>query len=203
MTWNTTCPLGSVSVKSNKLIIQNNMDYISNTMGNAANNTKDHFWAVGANQDGHHRCVNMPQQAGSPLPTTGMDGIFYIKQVSATNTDVEAFYTNAINSYQFIPSFRKSTVALTNSYASVISVPANSLGQITIWLSNITQTGFFRSDNTKVYAYSNRIKINGTSTDTVIELANNDNPNDFNIRAKNNISSSPITYNYLITYIGI
>jgi len=109
MPWNTVFPLGSVSVKANRTIGQQNTTYIEVTMGNSivgtnTNTTRDHFWNVGSNEDGRHRFMQSPAFTVGGLPVdpvlgAGMDSVFYSKlKLAAESTsqqDVQPFFRNA------------------------------------------------------------------------------------------------------------
>jgi hypothetical protein len=128
VTWNSTSPDGSKSVKANQTPMAQNTTYTETVLNG------DHFWNIGANQDGRHNAINMPKQASDPATSTGMDGTVFIKEVSATNARVEGFYKNVNGIYQFIPSFQSGSETLNASTFTVLtSVPANSYGQIYIF----------------------------------------------------------------------
>lgn len=109
MPWNTVAPLGTVSVKANKTILQQNTTYIETTMGNSvvgtnAVTTRDHFWNVGSDEDGRHRFIQSPAFTVGGLPVdpvvgTGMDSVAYSKLKLAAEAvaqqDVQPFYRNA------------------------------------------------------------------------------------------------------------
>lgn len=54
MTWNSVWPDGTVSVKANETPGRQNTTYIE------TNSQKDHYWAEDANNDGHHKKIEMP-----------------------------------------------------------------------------------------------------------------------------------------------
>lgn len=109
MPWNTVAPLGTVSVKANRTILQQNTTYIETTMGNSvvgtnAVTTRDHFWNVGSDEDGRHRFIQSPAFTVGGLPVdpvvgTGMDSVAYSKLKLAAEAvaqqDVQPFYRNA------------------------------------------------------------------------------------------------------------
>ncbi len=208
MTWHPTAPIGTISVKSNKLILQDNITYIENTMGNISNPTKDHFWNVGANEDGHHRFVNMPQQTVFPTPTTGMDGIIYLKQASADATNIEGFYTNAQGRYQFIPCILEGTVVVGSSMALLVAVPKNVYGEIFMFTtlngSLSGQSGFFKSNATIAEAWALTYHIQGTSnTKAALKFGNGSDASLLNLQVRSDDASSDQTWNYRITYRAI
>ena len=116
MPWNSTSPLGSVSVKANKAPMQQNTTYIETTMGNSvvgtnAVTTRDHFWNVGTNEDGRHRFIQSPAFTVGGLPTdpvvgTGMDAVTYSKTKTSTEStaqqDVQLFFRNATQIFQML-----------------------------------------------------------------------------------------------------
>lgn len=110
MTWSSTAPDGTRSVKANESILQGNTTYIQNTMGNIVNNTtntnavRDHFWNVDPSLDGRHRYINMPTYtisgtAADPLLGASMQSVTYTKTrpfspTNATN-DVGLYFKNS------------------------------------------------------------------------------------------------------------
>jgi hypothetical protein len=97
VSWNSTWPNGSQSVKTNQSTGAANTTYIKTTMN------VDHYWDNSGDNDGHHQWVQMPMQgtAGSPTDAalaTGMDGALYAKAKATTeavdNQDVQPFYIN-------------------------------------------------------------------------------------------------------------
>ena len=94
MPWNSTWPVGSISVKANRVVGQQNTTYIETTMGNSivgtnTTATRDHFWNVGTNEDGRHRFIQSPKftvggNPADPVLGTGMDGVRYIKSDGLT-----------------------------------------------------------------------------------------------------------------------
>lgn len=197
--WNTTSPDGSKSTKDNVPILQANTTYTETTMN------VDHYWNIGANEDGHHRQVQMPKQASDITLGAGMDGGVYYKEVSATNTRVEGFYRNASGIYQFIPSFQTGTASITSSYTTVISVPNYSYGNIYMWMDNSSSNmafGSFKAVGGVCHAYSSLIYQGNSQSDSVmLRFGNGDQASGLNIRAR--ASSGPTgTYQYRIVYWG-
>lgn len=185
MPWNTTAPLGSVSVKANRILLQQNTTYIETTMGNSVLGTntvttRDHFWNVGANEDGRHRFIQSPAFTVGAVPTdpvigTGMDGVRYLKTVSGR---VQGFYRNAQGIYQYIPAYITGTVNINgvNNWLNLSAIPANCYGQIFMFQNSDPawcQTGIFSSSGVEVRGFSNRIVQDGTSNSYFVELRNN------------------------------
>ena len=108
MPWNSLSPIGSISVRANRTTMNQNTTYIETTMGNSivGSNlvtTRDHFWNVGANEDGRHRFIQSPgftvgAAPADPVIGTGMDAVSYVKLlssvVSTAQQDVQPFYRN-------------------------------------------------------------------------------------------------------------
>ncbi len=89
--WNSLSPDGSKSVKANVTIQDQNTTYIEETMGNITNNTKDHFWNIGVNEDGHHRAVQMMDYAdtyvgapANPTLSADMDLAVFARTIGST-----------------------------------------------------------------------------------------------------------------------
>ncbi len=133
MAWHSTAPVGSQSVKANRTILQDNTTYTEVTMGNSvvgtnAVTTRDHFWNVGANEDGRHRFIQSPGFTVGGLPTdpvigTGMDSVDYSKlklvAESAAQQDVQPFFRNTTGIMQ-VCAIR--AMAVFNVVAGVVTI---------------------------------------------------------------------------------
>ena len=216
MPWNATAPLGSVSVKANRTIQQQNTTYIETTMGTSVvgtntNTTRDHFWNVDANLDGRHRFINTPAftaggVAADPVLGAGMDGVLYLKTTNATN---QWFYRNAQGVSQATPTLLTGTKSISGSYVTVIAVPANVYGEIFMYTTDAgqqlkysTQTGFFRSNATVVnsWAYTNVTGSGSANTSYGLEFANGSSADLLNIKARTHDADNGYTWNYRIKY---
>lgn len=190
MGWNSTWPDGSKSVKQNETTGKENTNYIKATLN------IDHFFNFGTNEDGHHRFVNMIKQASDVSIATGMDGVLYLKEVSASNSRIELFYRNSDKIYQLSPSYKSGSVVLTNvGYENVDSVPAHSYGQV--WLyqdsdANSFATGFFKSGGSVVQSYT------AASNSSGIAFAKGSDATNLNIK----VTGLSGTYLYKIMYWG-
>lgn len=217
MTWSSTAPLGSVSVKQNRSILGNNTTYIETTMGNdpvgtSTGTTKDHFWNVDASLDGHHRFIRSPAftvggNPANPGVGTSMDGVFYLKTILGR---AEWFHRNVDNIFQVTPSFISGVVALADdtNFVTLTSVPASCYGEIFIWRNGTTrmQQATFISSGSVVEAYSFRQKQVGESDQYYVEFLNGSGAVDLNIKARlgDSGSSSPAgNYLYRITYRAV
>jgi|SRR6185369_8742257 len=211
MPWNSTWPIGSSSVKNNRTAGQQNTTYIETTMGNSVvgtntNTTRDHFWAVGSNEDGRHRFVQSPAFTVGGNPTdpvigTGMDGVRYLK---TTLGRVQGFYRNAQGIYQYIPAFLSGSVAIpTNSYTTIVAVPANCYGQVAMYTTALGRysgiTAHFRSNGSIVETWGLIQSDDSSSGNTPLKFASGSNATDLNIKARRSDASSA-TWNYRITY---
>jgi hypothetical protein len=177
-----------------------NTTYIETTMG------KD----VGSNEDGRHRFMNSPAftvggNPDDPVIGTGMDGVLYLRKVSVDAPEIQGFYRNAEGIYQYIPTKLSGSVAVssTSTFVTVVAVPKNVYGEIFMYTTaqgaSSTVTGFFRSNATKVEAWSILNKIEGSGTAYALEFANGSNASGLNIRARRGDGANA-TYNYIITY---
>lgn len=175
MVWHSLFPVGSVSVRANKSIGQDNTTYIETTMGNTIagtdnSDTRDHFWAVSVTLDGRHRFIQSPKfeapagTAADPVMGAGMDACIFFRNVNADVGRVEGFYKtsdlptgNYPNRYQFIPSFMSGTFAVTNTFSTITAIPKNVYGEIYMSRvassgSNTIQSGWFQSGNASLSA---------------------------------------------------
>lgn len=214
MPWNSTWPVGSVSVRNNRTTGNQNTTYIETTMGNQAVGTNttpqtamDHFWDVGANEDGRHRFIQSPAFTVGAVPTdpvigTGMDGVQYLKTVL---TRVQGFFRNAEGIYQYIPAFLSGSVAVnsTGTYSTVVGVPANCYGQIAMYTTALGVysgvTAHFRSDATTVETWGLTQSDDTSSNNTPLKFASGGDALLLNIRARRS-SAAAATWNYRITY---
>lgn len=216
MTWTSNWPIGTVSVKSNGITGRTNTTYIEEKMGNEivgtnTVTTRDHFWNVDADLDGHHRFVKSPQftvggVAADPEVGTSMDGVLYLKETN-TDKDVQGFYRNITNVYQYIPSFRSGTHIVTSSYTDLLTVPVNSYGEIFMWVvgngSKTFQSGFFHSNSAFLVceAWATPMSVEGTSTLQVnVKFANGNDISGLKIRVKTESATPNLTWQYRITY---
>jgi hypothetical protein len=219
MAWNSVAPLGSVSVRANRAILGDNTSYIETTMGNSiigtnTTSTRDHFWNVGANEDGRHRFINSPAFTVGAVPTdpvigSGMDGVLYLK---TTNSRAEWFHRNSSGIYQAVPSVKTGTKLLGDSstYVSVTSVPANVYGEIFMYSTAgatteqrryRTVTGYFRSDATRVDTWGYLYTIQGSSSsEQGLKFGNGSESNLLEIQARTASATSNLTWTYIVTY---
>ena len=213
MSWNSTSPLGSTSVKANRTIQQQNTTYIETTMGNSivgtnTNTTRDHFWDVGTSEDGRHRWIQSPAftVGGNPADAVlgvGMDSVLYPK---TTNSRVEWFHRNSSGIYQFMPSFISGSVAIasTSTYVTIVAIPASVYGEIFIWQQSTRdiQSGSFMSDGTVVEGFSNTINIKAEGDNGWTELLNGSGAVDLNLKIRRDKGDNA-TYDYRIIYRAI
>jgi hypothetical protein len=217
MPWNSTSPLGSVSVKDNRPIQQQNTTYIEVTMGNSivgtnTNTTRDHFWNVGTNEDGRHRfiqSVGFTSNAVAPdnvYPVLG-SGMQTVLFPLVTNGEVQWFHKNQVANtkiYQFIPNFLTGSIAVpTTSYTNLVAVPANVYGEIFMWTtalgSRSSQSGSFRSNGSIVEAWGFAQSTDSESSSTPLKFASGSDAVDLNIKVRRS-DAGAAAWNYRITY---
>lgn len=98
--WSATAPDGTKSVKANETIIQGNTTYTETELN------KDHFWNIGADEDGRHKFAQMPKYEDgvpatptSPTMAAGMDLAYFSRLKTATESvtqqDVQPYARNA------------------------------------------------------------------------------------------------------------
>jgi hypothetical protein len=219
MPWNTLWPDGAKSVKANGVTGRENTTYITNTMGSSpvgtnTTSTRDHFWNVGANEDGRHRFIQSPAFTSTaaapddvdPVIGAGMDGVMYLREVNPTIGRVEGFYRNINGIYQFIPSYLTGTHNITSAFSDMVAVPANTYGEIFIFRDSASdpqhagQAGFFRSNATVCQAWSYALGINNGTDTNSIRLGNGVNASGLNIRVRTTDAASGNDWKYYVTY---
>lgn len=218
MPWNSTWPVGSISVKANRIVGQQNTTYIETIMGNSpvgtnTNTTRDHFWNVGSNEDGRHRFINSPVFtvggiAADPLVGSGMDAVLYLKM---TNAQPQWFTrTSGGIIYQSTPNILtgSATISSSSSYQNLVAVPDNTYGEIFMYTTNNNnyrfggQTGFFVTRGGIVSAWAISYQAEGTATaNSGLKFGNGADTSLLNIRVRrestNNLNTN---WNYIITY---
>lgn len=223
MVWNSDWPVGTVSVRANRVTGNQNTTYIETTMGKSVvgtntDATRDHFWAIDPNLDGRHRFIQSPVftdgvgAALNPVLGASMDAIIYAK---TTNAEAQWFHKNVDNNdnlYQITPNQLLGTKVLTGSYATVIAVPANVWGEIFMYATNGTANqsryrtvrGFFRSDATTVNTFAYAYLVEGSSTATIgVKFGNGSDASGLNIRARSEEATTGLTWNYIVWYRAI
>lgn len=158
MPWNATWPVGTQSVKANRPTGQQNTTYIKDTLGASiigtnTVTTRDHFWDVGADQDGRHRFMQSPPFTVGGLPVdpvlgTSMGQVMYAKTKTAAESpdqqDVQPFARNGTNIMQMLAmracvvfNIAPGTFAITIKYNhNVASVTRTGIGLYTITYTN-------------------------------------------------------------------
>lgn len=221
MPWNSTWPVGNISVKANRTIGQQNTTYIETTMGTDpvgtyTSATKDHFWDVGSDEDGRHRFMQSPGftiggVAADPLIAPGMDGVCYLRSDNLTPSRIVGFYRNVQTIYQHIPAYRTGTINIpsSSSYVSMVTVPDNSYGEIFMYNTDAdtgiytAQTGFFKAKGGVVEAFSITHHVNGglVNTDIPLIFGNGSEANLLNIMVRRGrASSSQQNWIYKVMY---
>jgi hypothetical protein len=212
MPWNSDWPVNTISVKANQVKGDQNTKYIQVTMGNSVvgtntTSTRDHFWNVGANEDGRHRFIQSPAftvatVAADPVIGTGMDAVEYVK---TTNGRAERFHRNVQGIYQYVPSFLEGSVVVPDSYTNVVAVPANVYGEIFMYTTAMgelsTCVGFFRSNDVLNESWALFYRIEGTGSGrSALRFGNGANASGLNIRARKSDGIAGQTWFYRITY---
>ena len=224
MTWNSASPSGSLSVRDNRTLMNQNTTYIETTLGNTpsdqayATSQKDHFFALaGSNLNGHHRFIKMPaftvggtpSDPGNPLGT-GIDGIFYFKSDGLSTPRVTGYFRNANYIYQVFPIVLTGTINITSltNYITINSVPDGVYGDIFMYnADNDTtsfsgQNGFFKSRNGTLNAWATMYGAQGTGRNTAsaaLRFGNGSESDGLNIRVRLNEGGAG-DWNYVITY---
>lgn len=203
MTWNAVWPDGTKAVGQNTTTGQQNTTYVETTV-----NT-DHYFDVGANEDGHHRFVQMAKNETGGMPSdpsiaTGMDGVTYLKEI---NGRVQGFYQNTNGVFQYIPAFLSGTVSLTSTvtYSTIVAVPDDTFGYAWLYKADTSQTGtwgYFKASGGICQAYSMPIRVGNSGTTTLnLRFGNGDQVSALNFTARRDQGASG-TYEYRIMYWG-
>jgi hypothetical protein len=197
MAWSSVSPDETLSVSANSTPMKANTTYIETTMNN------DHYWNIGADEDGHHKQVQSPKLAADLTLSAGMDGGMYLKETTGGRT--AGFYKTKISPgvftvYQFIPSFLSGTFTPTELHSNIVAVPNSTYGNIYMYKndgSNTGVNGFFKAAGGVCQSYSMQLTIGGSSS-VVLEFKNNN--SDLNIKAKLAASGVAGEYQYRIVY---
>jgi hypothetical protein len=188
-------------------------------MGNAVvgtntDTTRDHFWNVGANEDGRHRFINSPSftvggNPADPVVGVGMNAVLFLK---TTNNQPQWFTRTDIASgsiqYQATPNFLSGTKVISpidQDYTNIVTVPNNTYGEIFMWrnssVSVAGQSGFFRAIGNICQAWGLLYRIQGSSdSKAALKFGNGTEASGLNIRARNDDSIPNQTWNYRIIY---
>lgn len=219
MTWNSSWPLGTVSVRANQSTGQQNTSYIETNLGKVAvgtnvNTTRDHFWAVDPSLDGRHRYINSvgfttggpPGVPDDPLLGADMDTLLYPKE---TNSSVQWFHKNQdddLNLYQVTPNQIKGTanITSTSTYTTLTAIPINVFGEVFMWKDGTTlsQSGTFITDGTICEGYSNVQRLNSGSDTVNIELRNTTSAG-LGLQGRLRTASLSGNWNYIVWYRAI
>jgi hypothetical protein len=216
MPWNSVFPVGNVSVAENRTTGQQNTTYIETTMGKSVvgtntNSTRDHFWNVSSNLDGRHRFIQSPvftdgSNPVEPVGGSGMAAVLYLGRAKQCPQWYHKVLNNEQPNYQLSPGYLEGTVLLTSStnYNTVTSVPDNVYGEIFMWSENQgshgAQSGFFRSDDTTVMAWSNVVGIDGEGSSLIVKFGNGRAASGLNIKARADNTTVNRTWTYRIIY---
>ncbi len=201
MVWNSLSPDGTKSVKQNTVPMQQNTVYTETTLD------KDHFWNIGVNEDGYHRKVSMENFADTaigaptdPIIPTGMDGVFYIKEV---NSRMAGFYRNSNGIYQAVPAFITGVVTLGVSFTTVVAVPDDSYGELFFYSNDATvgtARGYYKAVGGVCQAYVIPQQFASfTSLQFPLLFGNSTNASALDLRART-FALAPGDFQYRITF---
>jgi len=146
MSWSSVAPDGSQAVKANRSILDGNTTYTETKL------KLDHYWNEDANNDGHHKKIEMPNALVDPSAlSTGMNIYGYCRDKtvaeSATAQKSEPFIysqVGAVNHYLQL-GFRAmlnfsilnvSPFTITTLYSHNCSVARTGIGTFTLTFTN-------------------------------------------------------------------
>lgn len=82
MSWSSSPINGSESVAANKTPLNNAFTYLDTNLKN------DHYWDnANSNLDGHHKYVQMPDEASNPSLATDMKAVYFNKELTTNSVD--------------------------------------------------------------------------------------------------------------------
>lgn len=216
MPWNSTSPVGSISVKANRTIQQQNTTYTEVTMGNSiigtnTNTTRDHFWNVGSNEDGRHRFINSPAftvggSPADPVVGAGMDAVLYLKTTNAQPQWFTRTSTGII--YQATPNFIQGSLAIGSSFVTITTLPINVYGEIYMFTAAHDRragvVGFFKTLSGTCDAWSYGLRIQGSgSAAFALKFGNGSDSSGLDLRVATEDSANGLTWFYKIIYRAI
>lgn len=147
--------------------------------------------------EGVHLKASMPNRALSPALPANTNGIYFVSSGLA-------YFYDGTNNYRLNP-FQE---VLTGSYTAtsssifntIVAVPANVQGIIIMTYDGkpAGQMGLFHTDGSNCYAFSTRMKLNGSADDYPIEL--NNSCASLNIQGRYFSSSYAGPYNFKVFY---
>lgn len=190
MAYTDNVPQGNQQISTTQPTIQANFGFLKTGI------QKEHnFNASGIGDDMYHLRASMPNQALSPSLPAGTTGQYFVSSGLS-------YFWDATNNWRlnhFI-NVLTGTFSNTSSFTDVVAVPANTMGFGILYNSAIpaVQHFSFFSNGSDCFAFSSRMKLNGTSDDYPIEM-NNHNTALF-IQGKQFSSSYAGTYTYKIWY---
>lgn len=194
MAYTNNIPQGNQQIATTQPLIQANFGFLQNSI-----NTEHNFNSSGSGNDTFHLRASMPNQADPVSLPAGTNGQFYV------NGGVAKYYdgSNRFILNQYTGFLSGSFVISTSGAVTIASVPANVLGSGIIFKAGTVGTSVvmpfsFFTDATKCYAFSSRIKVNGSSDDYPVEM-NNSNAT-LNISGVRFSSAWNGTYNFQLWY---
>ena len=149
--WQTTAPDGTKSVKANEAILQANTTYTETEMN------IDHFWNIGADEDGRHKFAQMPKYTDgavatptSPTLGAGMDLAYF----SRLKTAIEAPAAGAQNIQPYSRDASGIQQLLGMRACGVFDVNAGTGVVTPLYTHNIKAVGGIIATFTGIYAIS-------------------------------------------------
>lgn len=165
MAYTSNVPQGNQQIATTQPTIQANFGFLNTGIGEEHN-----FNSAGSGTDMYHLKASMPNLALSPVLPAGTNGVYFVNSGNGCYFDGTTNWRT--NQFQEVLT---GTFTATNAFTTVVAVPANVVGfgifykqSGTRYMSSFT----FFSDAGNTYAFSNRIKINGSSDDYPVEMNN-------------------------------
>ena len=203
MPWNSISPVGNRSVRFNRTAMNQNTTYIEEIMGNntVIGNAKDHYWNIGANEDGYHRKVSLKNTGALINPPPTFDGVIYVNNNGLT-PDKTLKYNNTtqdwtLNVWENVIEGSFNTPNSSANFTITTLIPTDRFGKILIFLKStpwLAMEGYFYSDATKVHGFSGRVDFESTGL-AISPIQFDDNPGTNNALRANVPANPAATYN--------
>jgi hypothetical protein len=161
-------PQATETIASTQPTILDNFNYIQEAIG------EEHNMVANDTDPTHtfHLQASMPNQALSPVINAATDGVYFVSGGKAYFYDKTINWN--LNQWEAVLT-GSYTATSASSYNTIAAIPANKVGTILLYqVSSIgfMQSGQFCTTAGQCIGFSDRIKINGSSDDYIVELNN-------------------------------
>lgn len=165
MVYTNNVPQGNQQIATTQPLIQANFGFLNTGLA-----VEHNFNAAGSGSDMYHLKASMPNLGLSPALPAGTSGVYFVSSGGA-------YFYDATTNWQLsqFQTVLTGTFSATSSFTDVVAVPANVVGFGIFYKQSgtrfVSPFSFF-SDASNTYAFSTRVKIQGTSNDYPVEMNN-------------------------------